>query len=82
MYCYLCLTEYAGVFETYCVKCKKIKHYISLYGDRVHEVLDNVLSRTEDKQDNKIKVELKNEIENKEYALRSKTKHIKRGEDN
>lgn len=78
MYCYLCLTEYAGIFETYCGKCKKIKHYISLYGDRVHEVLDNVLSRSTDKQDNKIKCELQTEIQNKEYALRSK-KQIKRG---
>tara|TARA_R100000654_G_scaffold24441_2_gene47316 strand:- start:4680 stop:4859 length:180 start_codon:yes stop_codon:yes gene_type:complete len=39
--------------------------------DRVIEILDNVLSRTQDKQDNKIKEEIKDEIENKEYSLRS-----------
>jgi hypothetical protein len=50
--------------------------------DRVIEILDNVLSRTEDKQDNKIKEEIKSEIENKEYTLRSSKnkKQIKRGE--
>ena len=50
--------------------------------DRVIEILDNVLSRTEDKQDNKINEEIKNEIQNKEYSLRSSKnkKQIKRGE--
>ena len=54
-----------------CSKCKKIKHYISIYNDRVYEVLDSVLSRCEEKQDNKIKSEIQKEIENKKYNLRS-----------
>tara|TARA_R100000935_G_C2727300_1_gene120469 strand:- start:208 stop:462 length:255 start_codon:yes stop_codon:yes gene_type:complete len=74
MYCYLCLNEYVGITQTYCEKCKRIKHLINLYGDRVYEVLDEVLVRAEDKQDNKIKLEIKKEIEKREYALRSKDK--------
>ena len=74
MYCYLCLNEYAGITQTFCPSCKKIKHYISLWGDRIHEILDNVLTRDIEKQDNKIKVEIKDEIEKKAYSLRSRDK--------
>ena len=59
-------------FSNWCKDCRRIKHYISLYDERVYEVLDSVLSRTSDKHDNKIKVEIKTEIENKEHHLRSK----------
>tara|TARA_R110000787_G_scaffold5354_3_gene19588 strand:+ start:4633 stop:4908 length:276 start_codon:yes stop_codon:yes gene_type:complete len=72
MYCYLCLNEYAGITQTFCPSCKKIKHYISLWGDRIHEILDNVLTRDIEKQDNKIKVEIKDEIDKKAYSLRSR----------
>jgi len=65
MYCYLCVDEYAGVTETFCPKCKKIKHYISLWGDRVYEILDSVLTRDLTKQNNKVKHEIKKEIVNK-----------------
>jgi hypothetical protein len=39
--------------------------------ERVLEIIENVLSRTEDKQDNKIKEEIKQEIEKKQYNLRN-----------
>ena len=69
--CPVCTQEYL-IFNTLCDTCRKVKHYMSCYSrDRVIEILDNVLSRTEDKQDNKIKEEIKQEIENKEYSLRS-----------
>jgi hypothetical protein len=71
VYCYLCLNEYAGLTETFCPKCKRIKHHLSLNGDRVYEVLDNVLCRTPAQQQNKLNIEIKKEIENKEYNLRS-----------
>jgi|TARA_R110000803_G_C11810171_1_gene300538 hypothetical protein len=70
--CLLCenaLNEYW--FANFCSNCRKIKHFLSLYHDRVYEVLDSVLSRTEEKQENKIKVEIKEEIENKQTKLRS-----------
>ena len=45
------------------------KHYLNLYNERVYEVLDNVLSRDIDKQNNKIQVEIKDEIKNKEEKI-------------
>ena len=61
-------------FGTWCVSCRKIKHYLNLYDERVIEILDSVLSRTDEKQEEKIKAEIKTEIENKEKSL--KEKHI------
>ena len=83
-FCPVCNQEYL-IINNLCDTCRKVKHYMSCYSrDRVIEILDNVLSRTEDKQHNKIKEEIKSEIENKEYSLRSKksgkTAQIKRGE--
>jgi spore cortex formation protein SpoVR/YcgB (stage V sporulation) len=82
--CPVCTQEYL-IINSLCETCRKVKHYMSCYSrDRVIEILDNVLSRTEDKQHNKIKEEIKSEIENKEYSLRSKksvkSAQIKRGE--
>ena len=56
----------------FCSKCQKIKHYLNLYEDRVLEVLDSVLSRDVDKQENKINNELKKEIEVKTNTLKKK----------
>lgn len=56
-----------------CPTCRKCKHYMSCFGrDRVVEVLDNVLSRTVDKQDNKIELEIRKEIVSKENAIKKK----------
>ena len=68
--CTLCEKE-TCYLSRYCEKCRKIKHYLSLYNDRVYEVLDNVLSREVEKQNNKIKVELKKEIETKKEMIDS-----------
>ncbi len=68
--CTLCEKE-TCYLSRYCEKCRKIKHYLSLYNDRVYEVLDNVLSREVEKQNNKIKVELKKEIETKQEMIGS-----------
>jgi hypothetical protein len=79
-HCVLCESvnseEYV-FFSKFCSKCRKIKWYLNLYNERVYEILDNVLSRDEEKQDNKVKAEINKEIENKKYNLR-KPKHIKR----
>jgi len=75
--CPVCNQEYL-IINTLCNECRKVKHFMSCYSrERVLEILENVLSRSEDKQDNKIKVEIKEEIENKQYNLRNK--QIKRG---
>ncbi len=73
--CQLCEKE-TCYLSRYCEKCRKIKHYLSLYNDRVYEVLDNVLSREVDKQNNKIKVELKKEIETKKEMIDSTELYI------
>ena len=70
MVCKLCEKREVEVwFGNWCASCRKIKHYLNLYDERVIEILDSVLSRTDDKQENKIKMEIQTEIENKEKCL-------------
>jgi len=79
--CVLCegkLNDEYLFINKFCSSCRKIKWYISLYKHRPIEILDEVLSRTEEKQDNKVKAEINKEIEGKKYNLR-KAKQIKRG---
>lgn len=63
-------------FGSLCKDCRRIKHHISISGDRVYEILDNVLSRTEEKQIIKEADEIKKEIKHKEHNLRSKKEKI------
>lgn len=73
--CYMCEKKNrVGYFSYYCEDCRKIKHLLNLYGDRVHEVLEHVLVRPVDKQEHKIKNEIKKDIEKKSYSLRSASK--------
>jgi hypothetical protein len=74
MYCYLCRNEYRERALTgyFCAKCKRLQDLINIYDNRVYEVCEEVLVRTEKQQDNKLRGELKKEIEKKEYSLRSK----------
>lgn len=58
----------------FCSPCNRIKWYISLYKHRPIEILDNVLSRDEDKQSNKEKYEINKEIEGKVVKLSDKDK--------
>ena len=85
--CKLCENE--TVYVTHlCDKCRRVKHLLNLYGDRVYDVLESVLVRSESGQTHKIKTELKVEKEkinigeeetaadNKESILtRSKSKY-------
>ncbi len=70
--CLFCETNTSGYFQKWCPRCRALKHQILLWGDRIYDVVDNVMCRTLDKQDLKIKCEIKKEIENKAYNLRSK----------
>tara|TARA_R110000868_G_scaffold82309_1_gene232496 strand:- start:1245 stop:1499 length:255 start_codon:yes stop_codon:yes gene_type:complete len=79
--CVMCENKNEFWFGSLCSNCRRIKHFISIYGDRVYEVLDSVLSRTDDKQKLKEADEIKKEIENKEHNLRSNKKQIKRGDE-
>jgi hypothetical protein len=60
--CKLCEKETCMTTHV-CEKCRRIKHLINLYGDRVFEVLEAVLVRNEDKQELKIQQEIKKEKE-------------------
>ena len=71
--CYMCeKKDRVAYFSYYCEDCRKIKHLLNLYGDRVNEVLEHVLVRTEDKQTYKINEKVKADIDSKTYSLRSK----------
>lgn len=70
MVCSFCKNDICETyFSYYCSDCSKIKRYINLYDKRVIEILNSVLSRDLEKQNNKIKLELKNEIFNKKEKL-------------
>ena len=71
--CKLCEKE-TCITTHICEKCRRIKHLINLYGDRVYEVLEEVLVRTNDKQENKIHAEIKKEKEEIEKKIIEKVK--------
>ena len=72
--CYLCERE--NVFTTYfCERCRRVKHLLNLYEDRVYDVLENVLVRNDEGQKKKESQEISKDIEKKkEYNLRNKEK--------
>tara|TARA_R110002073_G_scaffold307835_1_gene477657 strand:+ start:194 stop:436 length:243 start_codon:yes stop_codon:yes gene_type:complete len=72
MVCALCEKPSEFWFGSLCGKCRKIKHLMSIHGDRVYEILNNVLSRAKDKQIIKEAEEIKEEIISKQYNLRNK----------
>ena len=69
--CVLCEKE--TVITTHlCEKCRRVKHLINLYQDRVYDVLENVLVRNEEGQQKKESQEITKDIEKKkEYNLRN-----------
>jgi len=58
--CKLCEKE-TVIMTHLCDKCRRIKHLINLYDDRVYEVLENCLVRTEQQIQNKEHLILKHE---------------------
>ncbi len=78
MYCFCCNQNYAGLMTALCPQCHRIRHLQSVYGvDRVLEVLDSVLVRTNDKQELKIDSEIKNEKEKVEDTIKTRSKSKK-----
>ncbi len=70
MVCSYCQIKPAeGYLKWYCSDCSKLKRLINLHGSRVYEILDNVLLRSEDKQDNKILLEIRKEVKDQEKKL-------------
>ena len=73
--CVLCEKESCYTAK-FCDKCRRIKHLINLYNDRVYSVLENVLVREVDKQENKVKAEINKVIEGKKFALRQQPSEV------
>ncbi len=70
MVCSFCQkNECEGYLKWYCSDCSRLKRLINLHGDRVYEILDNVLLRTEDKQRNKEVLEIQKEVKEQEKKL-------------
>lgn len=58
--CILCEKEW--LFTSHlCVKCRRIKHLINLYEDKVYETLENCLVRNNEQITRKENVEIKKE---------------------
>jgi len=71
--CVFC--EENTVYTSYlCSSCRALKHIKLTYKQRFNEVINNVLVRTPEKQEYKIKDEIKKDIEKCQYSLRSATK--------
>ena len=61
MSCYFCSEPRESYLSYFCKDCSILKRTISLYGMRVHEVVNEVLIRKPDQQNLKIKKELHSE---------------------
>tara|TARA_R110002073_G_scaffold296452_4_gene462471 strand:+ start:5502 stop:5741 length:240 start_codon:yes stop_codon:yes gene_type:complete len=71
--CALCEKETVYVVSL-CNKCRRVKHLLNLYDERVYEVLESVLVRNVEGQNNKVDNVLKKDLEKREYNLRKKNK--------
>jgi hypothetical protein len=70
--CPLCEQNYT--LYSLCSECRRIRHFMSIYSkERVIKILDSILSRTEDKQDNKVNEEIKHDVEKVKISLKNKT---------
>jgi hypothetical protein len=70
MVCSFCLVKPAeGYLKWYCTDCNKLKRLINLHGNRVYEILDNVLLRSEEKQKGKELLEIRKEVKSQEKKL-------------
>lgn len=68
--CYLCRDKPRIAWSGYyCKECKRLQDAIAIYGDRVYEVVEEVLFRSPDKQNLKIKCEIKKEIKIKQCQI-------------
>lgn len=58
--CVLCekSDEYL-ITASFCIKCRRVKHLINIYGEEFYDTMERVLVRNKTQQDNKIKIEHK-----------------------
>ncbi len=58
--CVLCeKAEEWCVVNNFCVKCRRVKHLINIYGDEFYDSMERVLVRNRQQQENKITIEKK-----------------------
>jgi len=75
--CCLCEKEYV-ITTSLCEKCRRIKHLLNLYNDKVYETLENCLVRTQEQIARKENVEIK-EVKNQiETVIETRSKTNKK----
>lgn len=71
--CRLCEKE-TLYMSNFCDKCRRIKHLLNLYDDRVYEVLEAVLVRDKEQQEKKINKEIHQKKEDIENIIETRSK--------
>jgi len=72
--CRFCLTDNVDtLFGNWCARCHKLQRLIALFGgEKIMDILENVLIVSDDVQKEEIKDELKAELTTREYSLRKR----------
>ena len=71
--CSLCEKEYV-ITTAFCEKCRRIKHLINLYEDKVYLTLENCLVRTQEQIAMKENVEIKEAKKQIEGVIETRSK--------
>ena len=71
--CVLCENETVYTVHL-CEKCRRIKHLINLYDEKVYSVLENCLVRTEEQIKKKENCEIKKEEEEIKNIIKTRSK--------
>lgn len=72
--CRLCEKE-SVIISHLCEKCRRIKHLINLYDDKVYEVLENCLVRNQEQITNKENAVIKKEEEEIKSVIHTRSKN-------
>jgi len=75
-FCVLCEKEWM-VIHSLCQKCRRIKHLLSLYEDKVYSTLENCLVRNKEQIEFKENVQIKEEKKEIENVIETRLKKNK-----
>lgn len=71
--CKLCEKE--SVYTTaLCEKCRRIRHLLNLYGDKVYSTLENCLVRNQEQIERKENIQIKEEKKQIENVIETRSK--------
>jgi hypothetical protein len=76
LYCVLCEKEWS-LYNSLCAKCRRIKHLINLYDDKVYKTLENCLVRNQEQIQYKENLQIKEEKTAIENVIETRSKKIK-----